>query len=421
MDRKIKVLTIGDHPLSPSGVGTQSKYVFEALLNSGKFQIISLGGAMKHNDYRPVVVEPHGEDWKIIPVDGYGTQEMLRSIIRNEKPDILWFMTDPRFYEWLWEMENEIRPLLPMVYYHVWDNKPLPMFNKMFYESNDHIASISKLTHECVTGVAPDVDASYVPHAVNSEFFAPRSMADRQLIREKILPEEDQNKFIVFWNNRNARRKQSGSLLWWWKEWLDKRDLTGKAQMIMHTNPFDQHGQNLNQIASELDMSNREVVFSTKKVDLQGMPTFYLIADCTVNIADAEGFGLATLESLACGTPIIVNMTGGLQEQVMGIDGPFGFPIYPASKAIIGSQQVPYIYEDRISKEQLHSALDKMYALSKEDRYEMGMKGARHVEQNYNFENFGQKWVDLMSKIYEDHGSWETRKNYNGITFKEIS
>ena len=421
MDRKIKVLTIGDHPLSPSGVGTQSKYVFEALINSGKFQVISLGGAMKHNDYRPVTVEPHGEDWKIIPVDGYGTQEMLRSIIRNEKPDILWFMTDPRFYEWLWEMENEIRPLLPMVYYHVWDNKPLPMFNRKFYESNDHIASISKLTHECVTGVAPDVEASYVPHAVNSEFFAPRSMADRKLIREKVLPEEDQNKFIVFWNNRNARRKQSGSLLWWWKEWLDKRDLTGKAQMIMHTNPFDQHGQNLNQIASELDMSNREVVFSTKKVDLQGMPTFYLIADCTVNIADAEGFGLATLESLACGTPIIVNMTGGLQEQVMGIDGPFGFPIYPASKAIIGSQQVPYIYEDRISKEQLHSALDKMYALSKEDRYEMGMKGARHVEQNYNFENFGQKWVDLMSKIYEDHGSWETRKNYNGITFKEIS
>jgi len=421
MDRKIKVLTIGDHPLSPSGVGTQSKYVFEALINSGKFQVISLGGAMKHNDYRPVTVEPHGEDWKIIPVDGYGTQEMLRSIIRNEKPDILWFMTDPRFYEWLWEMENEIRPLLPMVYYHVWDNKPLPMFNRKFYESNDHIASISKLTHECVTGVAPDVEASYVPHAVNSEFFAPRSMADRKLIREKVLPEEDQNKFIVFWNNRNARRKQSGSLLWWWKEWLDKRDLTGKAQMIMHTNPFDQHGQNLNQIASELDMSNREVVFSTKKVDLQGMPTFYLIADCTVNIADAEGFGLATLESLACGTPIIVNMTGGLQEQVMGIDGPFGFPIYPTSKAIIGSQQVPYIYEDRISKEQLHSALDKMYALSKEDRYEMGMKGARHVEQNYNFENFGQKWVDLMSKIYEDHGSWETRKNYNGITFKEIS
>ena len=42
----------------------------------------------------------------------------------------------------------------------------------------------------------------------------------------------------------------------------------------------------------------------------------YNMADCTINISDAEGFGLATLESLACETPIIVNMTGGLQEQV---------------------------------------------------------------------------------------------------------
>ena len=42
MTKKIKVLTLGDHPLSPSGVGTQSKNVFESLLKSGKFEILSL-------------------------------------------------------------------------------------------------------------------------------------------------------------------------------------------------------------------------------------------------------------------------------------------------------------------------------------------------------------------------------------------
>ena len=421
MTKKIKVLTLSDHPLSPSGVGTQTKYVIEALLKSGKFEVLSLGGAIKHQDYTATVVEPYGEDWRIIPVDGYGTQEMIRSVIRNERPDILWFMTDPRFYEWLWDMENEIRPLLPMVYYHVWDNKPLPMFNKKFYESNDHIATISRVTHECVRGVAPETNSSYIPHAVDSEYFYPRTLEERRSLRNQIVPEEDRDKFIVFWNNRNARRKQSGTLLWWWKEWLDKRDLSNKAQMIMHTNPFDVHGQNLNQIAAELNMENREVVFSTNKISLDKMYSLYTIADCTVNIADAEGFGLATLESLACGTPIIVNMTGGLQEQVMGQDGPFGFPIYPMSKSIIGSQQVPYIYEDRISKEQLHSALDKMYALSSEDRHELGLKGAKHVENNYNFKQFGEKWVNLMSKIHEQHGSWETRKGHNGIVFKEVA
>ena len=108
MTKKIKVLTLSDHPLSPSGVGTQTKYMCEALLNTGRYQIISLGGAIKHQDYTPKAVEPYGQDWRIVPVDGYGTQEMIRSVLRTEKPDILWFMTDPRFWSWLWEIENEV-------------------------------------------------------------------------------------------------------------------------------------------------------------------------------------------------------------------------------------------------------------------------------------------------------------------------
>ena len=80
----------------------------------------------------------------------------------------------------------------------------------------------------------------------------------------------------------------------------------------------------------------------------------YNMADCTINISDAEGFGLGTLESLACGTPIIVNMTGGLQEQVTDGEEWFGIGIEPASKAIIGSLDVPYILKiDLIKKNSL--------------------------------------------------------------------
>jgi len=419
MDKKIKVLTLSDHPLSPSGVGTQTRYVIEALLKTGKFEVLSLGGAIKHHDYTPKYVEPWGTDWKIVPVDGYGTQEMIRSILRNEKPDILWMMTDPRFYEWLWAIENEIRPLCPIVYYHVWDNFPAPHFNKKFYESNDQIVSISKLTDAVVKEVAPDVPCRYIPHAVNGDFFVPM---DKDEVRAKALPEEDRDKFIVFWNNRNARRKQSGTLLWWWKEWLDKRDMHGKAQLIMHTEPKDPHGQDLAAIADQLSLnSQRQVMFSTQKVPLESMPIFYNMADVTVNISDAEGFGLATLESLSCGTPIIATMTGGLQEQVIGAYGLNGEPIYPASKAIIGSQQVPYIYEDRISKESFLLALDKMYGAGPEHRKELGQNGRNHVLANYNFENFNKQWVNLMLKVHEEHGSWETRNGYSSITFKEIA
>jgi len=317
-------------------------------------------------------------------------------------------------------MENEIRPLCPIVYYHVWDNYPYPMFNKKFYDSNDHIVSISRVTDDIVRNVSPDVSCTHIPHAVRGDLFISNTTEERTKLREQNLPEEDRNKFIVFWNNRNARRKQSGTLLWWWKEWLDERGLHDKAQLIMHTDPKDVHGQDLNHIIEHLGMTNRQVLFSTKKVDLTVMPTFYNMADVTINISDAEGFGLATLESLSCGTPIIATMTGGLQEQVISPEGECGIPIFPSSRCVIGSQQVPYIYEDRISSKAFKAALTKMYKMSPNARTDLGLTGHRHVKENYNFEQFNKRWVSLMTKIHEDCGSWETRKNYTSIKFEEL-
>ena len=421
MSKKIKILTLSDHPLSPSGVGTQTKYVCEALLSTGRYSILSLGGAIKHNDYTPKAIEPYGDDWRIIPVDGYGSQEMIRSVLRTEKPDVLWFMTDPRFWGWLWQIENEVRPLCPIVYYHVWDNYPTPMYNRNYYISNDAVATISKVTDNIVAEAAPEVMRKYIPHAVDDKIFSPSSLEKIEEFRKESLPDSDQEKVIFFWNNRNARRKQSGTLIFWFKEWLDKNNLHDKAQLIMHTEPKDPHGQDLVHIVEHLELNNRQVLLSTQKIPPEHLAAMYNIADCTINISDAEGFGLATLESLSCGTPIIVNMTGGLQEQVTNGKDWFGVGILPSSKSVIGSQDVPYIYEDRIDKGQFHSALSKIYNISAVERRKMGMMGKQHVEENYNFEGFKKSWINFIDKIVEEGGSWETRKNYNGIRFMEVA
>ncbi|HSG30963.1 MAG TPA: hypothetical protein VLB82_05400, partial [Thermodesulfobacteriota bacterium] len=152
---KKKILVISDHPLSPSGVGTQTKYMIEALLKTGRYKFVCLGGAIKHQQYNPVRVQEWGDDFIIYPVDGYGNHEIIRSLMQKERPDAMWFMTDPRFYEWLWEIENEIRVNVPMIYYHVWDNFPAPHYNARFYNSTDEIVCISKVTHEIVKQVAP--------------------------------------------------------------------------------------------------------------------------------------------------------------------------------------------------------------------------------------------------------------------------
>jgi len=422
-NKKTKILMIGDHPLAPSGVGTQLKYICDALLKSGRYKIISLGGAVQHESYEPKHVEsPEGywekEDFTIYPVDGYGVPDQIRSVIWTQKPDVMLFMTDPRFYEWLWQIENEIRPLVPMVYYHVWDNYPYPQYNKKWYDSTDVIASISKVTYDIVNVVAPETENYYVPHAVDEKIFRVLSADTMDNFKKEHF--QDEKKMTFLWNNRNARRKQTGSLLLWFSEFADEVG-SENVRLIMHTDPKDPHGQDLETLISDHDIDDGRIIISKDKVPPEILSALYNLADCTVNISDAEGFGLGTLESLSCGTPIIVNMTGGLQEQVTDGEEWFGIGIEPASKAIIGSQQVPYIYEDRLSKEDFKAALHKMYNMSAEERQELGRKGMQHVRNNYNYKEFQERWVELMDDIVERHGSWDTRKGYNAWEIKEIA
>lgn len=414
-NKKIKIMTISDHPLSPSGVGTQTKYMIDYLHSTGRYEFVCLGGAVKHQDYRPQKVDLYGDDVIIYPVDGYGTQELVKGLITKHKPDVLWFMTDPRFYEWLWDIDNEIRKDIPMVYYHVWDNYPYPKFNRKFYLSNDLICTISKVTDDIVKTVAPEVDSVYLPHSVDMDIF-------KRIEGQQIKDYKKQNfgdRKIFFWNSRNARRKLSGSVIWWFAEFLEQ---VGKenACLLMHTDPKDPNGQDLQAIIEELGLTNGEVKFSTERSSAQQVAALYNIADATICASDAEGFGLSCLESLACETPVIATMTGGLQEQVFDGKDHLGFGIKPSSKAIIGSQQVPYIYEDRISKEDFIRALNAVFSFTEKESEELGKACRQHVLNNYNPETLLPKWDEIFTKLIKQNGSWETRK-YQTWALKEVA
>ena len=427
MEKK-KILVLSDHPLSPSGVGIQTRYMIEALLKTGRYKFVCLGGAMKHDDYTPVTVEPWGKDFIIFPVDGYGNHEMIRSLMHKERPDALWFMTDPRFYEWLWEIENEIRANLPMVYYHVWDNFPAPYFNAKWYRSCDEVACISKVTHQIVQEVAPEVPSYYVPHAVNPMTYRPPKTPEekatvaetRQKILNSTINHHNPNKKIFFWNSRNARRKQPGTLIWWFKEFLDEVGHKN-ATLLMHTDARDPHGQDLPHLIDHLGINDGQVLLSTTKMPPEELAVMINACDYAIGISDAEGFGLSTLESLSCGKPIIVNMTGGLQEQVTDGNNWFGWGIQPSAKSVIGSLQVPYIYEDRISQEDFTDAMKKALNLSKSKYKKMSDSCLEHVNKNYNFENYEKNWVELMDSIIEKHGSWENRKIYKRWHLMEVA
>ena len=421
---KITILTISDHPMSPSGVGTQTRYIIEGMLKTGKYKFISMGGAINHPEDQPQKTEEWGDDWIIYPVEGYGNQDQVRTLLRQHRPDILYFMTDPRFYGWLWDIENEIRSQVPMVYYHVWDNLPYPDFNTSFYLSNDYIATISKVTDGIVKHLVPDVDSQYLPHAVNHTLFREHTKQElaelEESLKSQLYDKNGNRKLMFFWNNRNARRKMIGSLIYWFKEYLDTVG-EDKAFLLLHTDPHDPNGPNLEAILANLNLLNGQIMISKDKYRPDVLAKFYALADCTINIADAEGFGLATLESLSSETPIIVSMTGGLQEQVTDGENWFGIGIEPASKAVVGSQDVPYIYEDRVSKKDFLDALIKFTNMPDEGRKALGKAGREHVIKNYNFTAFIDSWDKVFTSIYKKYGSWEDRKLYKSWELIDLS
>lgn len=104
---------LSDHALSTSGVGTQSRHLINGLLKKNMWTVRQFGAAVKHDNYDVIKVS---DDFIIKPIDGFGNKEILRMALATEKPDVIFIFTDPRFYYWLFEMEDEIRQVCPIVY-----------------------------------------------------------------------------------------------------------------------------------------------------------------------------------------------------------------------------------------------------------------------------------------------------------------
>ena len=411
--KKRKILMLSDHQLAPSGVGVQSRFLIEGLINTGKYTFRCLGGAIKHQDYRTIKVN---DDFLIKPVDGFGTKEMIRDLLVSERPDAIMLFTDPRQFIWLWEMEDEIRQVCPITYWHVWDNDPYPIFNSPWYESTDLINCLSHKTYELVEPNFPE-KTNYIPHAFPKNVYGPiaKESVD-QLSKQNFGDKADW--FKALWINRNATRKLPSDVLESWKLFLD--DLEAKhghrnALMIMHTDPKDMEGPDLLAVTQQLGLQDN-VWFSTEKLDYPQMNIMHNMVDCVVNIAKNEGFGLSTLVSLQVGKPIIALCTGGETRQVIDYrdNSEHGVALQPIKRLMVGSQLVPYIYEDFADTEETAAAYMKLFEMTPAEKEAMAAKCIAYADHEFKYEDMISKWDETLEgciKSFQDkkalnEGDW---------------
>ena len=420
MEKK-KILLLSDDLRMTSGIATMSKEIVLGTVD--KFDWVQLASAVNHPEIGKLIdlnddirkrTGVKDADVKLIPSKGYGDISILRKLIKEYKPDAILHFTDPHYWQWLYDAEHEIRQQVPILYYHIWDNLPDPIYNKDYYESCDWLACISKLTYGIVNRVGKmedgirkpleDWQVSYVPHGINENIFKPLENSELIDVKKDLFGDKEYD-FVLLFNSRNIRRKQPSDVIESFKLFCDKlpTEQSKKCVLLMHTTPIDNNGTDLYAVKNKI-CPNYDVSFSTTKIESEVLNKIYNIADCTINISNNEGFGLSAAESIMAGTPIIVSITGGLQDQCgfdytaddyikIGTlhnkqnykDTPHGVwvkPVWPVTSNINGSPLTPYIYDDRVNNNEVADAITEMYFLGNEKRKHNGQVGREWAIKN---------------------------------------
>jgi len=458
---KKKILLLSDDLRMSSGVGTMSREFVKGTLH--KYDWVQIGGAIKHPDKGKVFdlsadvkkeLELETTPYlKVYPTDGYGNPDMLREIISIEKPDAIMIYTDPRFWIWLFQMEHELRQNIPIFYYNIWDDLPYPRWNENYYESCDLIMNISKQTHNIVQNVCErkertDVDSTYIPHGINNQNFFPmtkeQKQEDKYLDFKKNAVKGVDRDFVLFYNARNIKRKMVGDIILSYNKFCGMlpKEKADKCLLIMHTTPIDNNGTHLPNVVKEL-CPNGDVAFSDQKLSDEALNYLYNIADCTVLISSNEGFGLSGAESIICGTPVILNVTGGMQDQCgFKLDGKYLTykdysevhslhdwrewenndrlthgewvkPVWPKTRSLMGSVPTPYIFDDRCDWNDVSDRIKDWYEVGSEERERCGKIGhewAMSDDSMMSGEAMCNNFVEHMDKLFE---TWKPRKRFS--------
>ena len=450
MSKKKKILLLSDDLRMHSGIATVSKDIVMETLN--EYDWVQIAGAIKHPDKGKVFDMSAGlKDFgikdgylKVYPTDGYGDGPMLREIMNIEKPDAILHYTDPRFWIWLYKMEAEIRRDIPIFYYNIWDDLPDPMYNELYYRSSDLLMSISKQTYGINNRILHDYEdwqTTYVPHGISQRRFKKIEDTEVDLMNFNDKFGLADKKFRVLYSNRNIRRKMPGDVVLAFKYFVDglPEEERDDCVLIFHCAPSDPNGTDLPRVCRHL-MPDYNVAFTYtinngQPFDDGMMNLLFNSADVYVNMASNEGFGLGSAEALTVGTPIIVNMTGGMQDQCglrdddgnlltpddyieLGSNhrgkykthGEWVKPVYPASISLQGSPPTPYIWDDRCNPEDVAKNLREFYDMGREERKRLGALGTEFCKENQmTSEAMGQNFIDSMNMAFE---KWKPRKRY---------
>lgn len=407
---------------APSGFGQQTFHVCSRLtdpIGVKPIHIDNIGWQWAGN---PALFN---DNWRVLPSGGRFAREIIGHHMKIYKPDLLITLAD------LWNVQYVINMRRDFDFKWIeWlpiDGKPISDIKwTSGYNGVDVITAMSDFGYnELVEGKRrwveklereePETQIEKIYHGIDTDILRPYDEDHRLALRREYDWQDDfpypseirgkfirgeeklENYFIFGIVARNQPRKNYPWLLQAWAEFADRHD---NVLLWIHASPGDPAGHNLHFIMDQLGISD-SVIFSDSVSKWYGkssaeMADIFNLFDVHFLPTAGEGFGIPTVEAMACGVPIAVtDFTTGTE---LTNNGKCGFLL----KCDRLSIDPGHVFRVKFTSQEILDYLEEVYAMNESTRKQMAIKARLRAVDVYNADKIADQWRDLIDKYISD-------------------
>ena len=417
---KPRIMWASDSTFLPTGFSNQTMQILREL--SKNYECLEWSHQYGGNEL--VQLTQHGiqqpiEPWVHLPAaySSYGQGQIEQSIKRFTPSIVAWLcdsfmLTQAQAHagprnDWVIHLINKLKNegnQTKFLHYYPLDSEDIYQGVAEELAVMDYRVAMSKFARDFVkkeTGL----DSHYIPHCCDTYNYQPLAQEERDKIKASAGLA---GKFVIGSVGRNQSRKMPNRMAYVMKEFCkDKKDVV----LLMHCDPMDpQAGVNTPEIISScgfkpksilqyVDGRGNEIRFTGVSWS-NGFPAnkvneIYNAMDVHTMCTTGEGFGITTIEAMACGIPNVVTDYTTTRELLLD-DGECGIPA-PYNNFINGGLNTKRAL---IDSQAFAAALQRYYD-SESLRKKHGQMGREKAVAFYSQQVVLPQWTKLFAEIME--------------------